>query len=103
MSLSKKSRISSSGKANKIKNRYQMNAIESSGGASSSLSQSKGNVDEKAMKAKLIKNMAMDYNVSISASGGGKLGRRSIAKSGIDSDDDYDESSAFPSESATVT
>ena len=51
-----------------------MNAIESSGGASSSLSQSKGNVDEKAMKAKLIKNMAMDYNVSISASGGGKLG-----------------------------
>ena len=79
-----------------------MNAIESSGGASSSLSQSKGPVDEKAMKEKLIKNMAMDYNVSISASGGGKLGRRSNAKS-RDSDDDYDESSAFPSESATIS
>ena len=56
------------------------------------------------MRNKLLKNMATDYNVSISASGGGKLGRRSTTKSGvIDSDDDYDESSAFPSESATVT
>ena len=57
------------------------------------------------MRDNLLKNMATDYNVSISASGGGKF-RKSTAKSGksgIDSDDDYDESSAFPSESATVT
>ena len=60
-------------------------------------------MNEKTMREKLLKNMAMDYNMSISASGGGKMGRRSTVKSGIDSDDDYDESSAFPSESATVS
>ena len=85
--------ISASKSLSAKKARYSgKSAIESSG-ASSSLSQSKD--PEKAMASQLKKFMKNDYAVSMSASGK----RRGKG----DSDDDYDESSAFYSESATVT